>query len=147
MDFSLTQRQQETRQRIQNYCRQELAAGAGDLDAAPVARTPEMMAARIRKLGESGLLGLGYPEGEGGSGGDLRDSVTLIRELGEVCPATALAVLSSVGLCARALLEWGSGDDRKSVPALLRGEALGACGPRPWRPGAGSASAGAKTWW
>lgn len=129
MEFRFSEEQSELQQRIRDCCRREIAPKAADLDAAPADRTLEMIRDRVRVLGREGLLGVGFPVEAGGAGGDLLGTVVLHQELGEVCPATALSVLSSAGLCARALLDWGGKPERDAfLAALLRGEAIGAWG-------------------
>jgi len=128
MDFSLSKAQQETQQRLKDFCSQKLAPGAAELDSVPAERVPEAIAKRLRQLGEAGLLGLGYPEGKGGSGGDLFSSVLLIEELGRICASTALSALTSAGLCGHALCKWGGEKEKKMLTALLRGQLIGACG-------------------
>lgn len=129
MEFRFSKEQSELQQRIRDCCRREIAPRAADLDAAPADRTLEMIRDRVRVLGREGLLGVGFPVEAGGAGGDLLSAVVVHQELGEACPATALCVLSSAGLCARALFEWGGKAERDAfLPALLRGEAIGAWG-------------------
>jgi len=129
MDFSFSEEQLANKQRVRDYCRQELASRAAELDQATEDEAQEMMRERLRGLGRNGLLGCGFPEDVGGSGEDLFASVALLQELGEACPATGLAVLASVGLCARALHEWGEGQKtRQSLSTLLTGERIGTYG-------------------
>jgi len=136
MDFKLTEEQLNIQQNIRKYCQQELAPRASELDSAPLEKTPEMISERLKALAKEGFLGLGFPADAGGSGDDLFNAVLLVMELGEACPATALSVTSSVGLCARALYEWGSPEERKKyLTDLLSGEILGAYGAL--EPGAG----------
>ena len=129
MEFTFTEEQLEMQQRIRDCCRREVAPGAADLDEASGERAQEIVRERFRTLAREGLLGLGLPAEAGGSGDDLLGAVVLHQELGEVCPATALSVLSSVGLCARALCEWGGEAERDGLlKDLLGGEASGAWG-------------------
>ncbi len=107
MEFRFTDEQLEVQQRIRDCCRKEISPGAADLDAASVEKAQGMIRERAKILAREGLLGLGLPAEMGGVGGDVLSTVVLHQELGEACPATALSVLSSVGLCARALCEWG----------------------------------------
>ena len=49
-----------------------------------------------------------------------------MQELGQACPATALAVLASVGLCARSIHNWGSAAEKeKYLTDLLNGTKIG----------------------
>jgi alkylation response protein AidB-like acyl-CoA dehydrogenase len=129
MEFMFTDQQSGLQQRIRDCCRQEIAPKAADLDAAPLDKAADMIKQRMKVLAREGILGLGFPEDVGGVGGDLLGTVLLHQELGEVCPATGLSVLSSVGLCARALHEWGEKAERDAfLRGLLAGETIGACG-------------------
>jgi len=129
MEFRFTDEQLEVQQRIRDCCRTEISPGAADLDAASAEEAQGMIRERAKILAREGLLGLGFPSDLGGVGGDLLNSVVLHQELGNACPATALSVLSSVGLCARALCEWGEKAEQESLlGGLLGGETIGACG-------------------
>ena len=129
MEFRFTDEQLEVQQRIRDCCRKEILPGAADLDAASAEEAQGMIRERARILAREGLLGLGFPSEMGGVGGDLLGTVVLHQELGEACPATALSVLSSVGLCARALCEWGEKAERDAfLGGLLGGETIGAFG-------------------
>ena len=129
MDFTFSKEQLSTQQTIRDFCQNEIAPGAADLDRAAPEEAMAMIRERILKLAESGLLGLGFSSDAGGVGTDLIGPVFLMQELGAVCPSTGLAVLSSVGLCARALHEWGAQAEKdRDLAALLRGQAVGAFG-------------------
>jgi alkylation response protein AidB-like acyl-CoA dehydrogenase len=129
MEFTFTDEQLDLQQRIRDCCRREIAPRAADLDGAPPDETKEMIRESTKILAREGLLGLGFPAEAGGAGGDLLSTVGLYQELGEACPATALSVLSSVGLCGRAIHEWGEKTERDAyLPDLLGGEKIGSCG-------------------
>ncbi len=129
MEFKLTDKQLETQKSIRDYCQKELAPKAEELDQASAGQAQEMIKARLADLGQKGFLGLGFPSEAGGNDGDLLCAAILLQELGDACPATALAVLSSVGICARAIYEWGGQDDKdKYLSDLLAGKIIGAYG-------------------
>jgi len=129
MEFRFTDDQSEVQQRIKDCCRKEILPGAAELDGASAVEAEGMMKARARTLAREGFLGLGLPVEMGGAGGGLLAAVVLHQELGDACPATALSVLSSVGLCARALSEWGEKAEQDAfLKGLVGGEIIGACG-------------------
>ncbi len=129
MEFTFTEEQLDLQRRIRDCCRREIAPGAADLDEASGERAQELLRERFRSLAREDVLGLGLPAEAGGAGGDLLEAVVLHRELGEACASTALSVLSSVGLCARALCEWAGETDRDAfLKGLLDGEVIGAWG-------------------
>ena len=128
MEFRLTDTQSDLQERIKACCQREIASKAADLDAAPLDRTADMIRERMKVLAGEGLLGLGFPVDAGGVGADLLGTVLLHQELGDACASTALSVLSSVGLCARALHEWGEKPEGGPLlKRLLAGETVGAC--------------------
>ncbi len=129
MEFSFTEEQLDIQQKIRDYCQRVLVPGAAELDAAPLDQTLDIIKNRMKSLAQEGFLGLGFPTEAGGSGKDLMSTVVLLQELGEACPATALAAISSVGLCARAIYEWGTKEQKDQyLEKLLSGEMLGAYG-------------------
>ncbi len=129
MEFSFSDEQMEVQKRVRACCEGGIAAGAAELDGASAERSQEMIAERAGILAREGLLGLGLPEEKGGAGGDLLSAVLLHQELGEACPATAISVLYSIGLCARALCMWDGGAEGDSfLKGLVAGEIIGAFG-------------------
>jgi alkylation response protein AidB-like acyl-CoA dehydrogenase len=129
MEFRFSDEQLDVRQRIRDCCARQIAPAAPDLDAASVEDGQAMIRERAKMLAREGLLGLGLPAEGGGPAGDLLSAVVLHQELGAACPATALSVLSSIGLCARALCEWGDAALRDTcLKDLLAGEIIGAFG-------------------
>jgi len=129
MEFSFTDEHLDIQQKIRDYCQRVLVPGAAELDAAPPDQTLDMIRNRLKSLAQEGFLGLAFPTEAGGSGKDLLCTVILFQELGEACPATALAAISSVGLCARAIHEWGTKEQKDQyLEKLLSGEMVGAYG-------------------
>ncbi len=127
MQFTFSDEQLDVQRRIGDCCRRTIAPGAAELDAAPADKAPEMIRERLRILAREGFLGLGLPGEAGGAGGGLLSTLLLHQELGEACPATALSVLSSVGVCARALCGWAEPPERDAfLKGLLAGERIGA---------------------
>ena len=122
MEFELTDKYLEIKNSIHDYCQRELAPQAMALDTAPADKALEMVKARISDLGQKGFLGLGFPNEAGGNDGDLLSSTILLQELGQACPATALAVFASVGLCARAIYNWGAASEKEQYLSDLLSE-------------------------
>lgn len=81
-----------------------------------------------RKAADLGLLGAGYPESVGGSGGDGADSVIICEELHYAgCPGGVFASLFTSGIAVPHMI--ASGDQRlidRYVKPTLRGEKIGA---------------------
>jgi alkylation response protein AidB-like acyl-CoA dehydrogenase len=100
--------------------------------------------ALFERLAEHGLLGIQIPEDYGGAGLSAVDYCICIEELARVDPAVALSVAAHNGLCTAHLFRFGTeAQKRRFVPALARGERLGAWGLT--ESDAGSDAAGMRT--
>ena len=84
MDFTLSEEQIAFRDSIRRFALAEL----GD-DAARRASHPEYPWDVARKLAGLGVLGITFPEADGGAGGTLVDAILAIQAVGEVCPRSA----------------------------------------------------------
>lgn len=82
-----------------------------------------------RKAGDAGILGIGYPEEYGGSGGDIFVKIASSEELMRCGSAGVVAGLGSLDISIPHILALGT-DDQKSrfVPPVLRGEKISALG-------------------
>lgn len=74
LDFSFTEEQEQVRDMVRRFCEAEIAPLAREADETEI--FPREL---FRKWGEVGLLGVRYPEADGGAG---MDKITdcLIRE-------------------------------------------------------------------
>ena len=83
----------------------------------------------IKQMGKMGLFGLPFPEEVGGMGGDFLSFCLAIEELARVDQSVAITLEASVGLSAMQIFRSGTVEQKeKFLPALVRGEALGAFG-------------------
>lgn len=90
-----------------------------------------------RKAAEIGLLGIGFPEGLGGTEADLFHEVALSEELTRCGSGGVVAGLMSLGIALPPILVAGSEEQKKRfVPPVLRGEKIAALGIT--EPGGGS---------
>ncbi|MFV0300104.1 MAG: acyl-CoA dehydrogenase family protein [Paracoccus sp. (in: a-proteobacteria)] len=97
-----------------------------------------------RKAGDAGLLGIGYPEELGGTGGDLFQKVVWIEELMRAGSGGLVASLDSLGIGIPPLIRFGSDElKRRIVPQVLAGDKIYALAIT--EPGGGSDVAGLKT--
>jgi alkylation response protein AidB-like acyl-CoA dehydrogenase len=78
----------------------------------------------FRLLGRSGLLGLAYPEEQGGGGQPYEVYLQVLEELASVWASIAVGV-SVHSLSCHPLAAFGSEQQRKRLPELLAGELLG----------------------
>ena len=122
MDFRLSEEQQLLRRTVREFAETEIRPHVRDWDQAqhfPVELVP--------KLASLGLLGVQFPESDGGAGMSAIDYCICIEELARVDPGVALSVAAHNGLCAAHIAMFGSEEQKREylVP-LARGEKIGA---------------------
>ncbi len=139
MDFELSPEQRALRATIREFAQAEVAPHAAAWDRE--ARFPVEV---VRKLGALGVMGLPFPEAEGGVGAGTLELALVIEELARVDASVAITVSANAGLAGAVLHQFGSPaqKERWLVP-LARGETLGALAGT--EPGAGSDVAGITT--
>jgi butyryl-CoA dehydrogenase len=124
MDFALTEDQKMLRTMVRDFAERELEPIADEIDEE--ARFP---AESIKKAAELGLMGIGYPEKYGGSGGGAIEQVITFEEVARVCAATAVVIIASNELAGHPIYVHGNEEQRQQyLTPLLRGEKLGAFG-------------------
>ena len=139
MNFTLTQEQRAFADSVSRFARAELADGA--LARAHSAAYPWDVAARIA---QQGLLGVLFPEADGGAGGTLMDAVIAIQEVALVCPRSADIVQAGNFGPIRTFQEYASAEQKaRFLPELLAGRSLISLGMT--EPDAGSAVTELKT--
>ncbi|MPZ16509.1 MAG: acyl-CoA dehydrogenase [Luteitalea sp.] len=139
MDFRLSDEQQLLRRSVRELGEAEIRPHVMVWDEAQA-----FPPALFGRLAELGLLGIQIPEDYGGAGLSAVDYCICIEELARVDPAIALSVAAHNGLCTAHLFRFGTeAQRRRFVPALARGERLGAWGLT--EPDAGSDAAGMRT--
>ena len=139
MDFELSEEHQAFAESVRRFARNRLAAGA--LARAHCADYPWEVA---RALAEQGLLGIAFPEADGGQGGTLMHAVLAIQEVALVCPKSADIVQAGNFGPIRTFVEYASPEQKKRwLPELLAGRKVIALGMT--EPDAGSAATELKT--
>ena len=139
MNFTLTEEQRAFADSVSRFARAELADGA--LARAHSAAYPWDVAA---KIAQQGLLGVLFPEADGGAGGTLMDAVIAIQELALVCPRSADIVQAGNFGPIRTFQEYASAEQKaRFLPDLLAGRSLISLGMT--EPDAGSAVTELKT--
>jgi alkylation response protein AidB-like acyl-CoA dehydrogenase len=123
-DFALDEADRQIRDTARAFAQREVAPGAAARD-----RTATFEPALLARAGELGLMGLPYPEEEGGSGAGTVAYALAAEEIARVCASTALSYVAAVSLGEGALHLFGTPEQkaRYLVPAC-RGEALVAFG-------------------
>lgn len=139
MNFELSEEHRSFADSVRRFARDKLAAAA--LTRAHAAEYPWRTA---RLLAEQGLLGIAFPEADGGQGGTLMHAVLAIQEVALVCPKSADIVQAGNFGPIRTFVEYASAEQKsRFLSGLLAGEKLIALGMS--EPEAGSAVTELKT--
>lgn len=139
MDFALTQEQELIRESAYKFGQAEILPGLAERD-----RAHESDPSTLKKLGDSGFLGVCMPEKYGGMGADYV-SLGLVCEELERADSTARVVMSvHVGLHSMTLLQWGTEEQKQRwIPDLATGRRVAGFGLT--EPNAGSDAINIKT--
>ena len=133
MNFALTEEQQAFADSVRRFARQELAPGALQR-----AHSPKYPWETAQKIAAQGLMGIAFPEADGGAGGTLMDAVIAIQEVALACPRSADIVQAGNFGPIRTFVEYANADQkRRFLPDLLGGRKLMSLGMT--EPEAGSA--------
>lgn len=124
MDFSLTEDQKMLRTMVRDFAEKELEPIAAQIDEE--ARFP---AESIKKAAEIGLMGTGFPEEYGGSGGGAIEQAIIFEEIARVCASTSVILIVTNELTSYPIYTFGTEEQKQQflIP-LTRGEKLGAFG-------------------
>ncbi len=139
MNFELNEESRAFADSVSKFARAHLADGA--LARAHTHGYPWDVAGRIA---EQGLLGVLFPEADGGAGGTLLDAVIAIQEVALVCPRSADIVQAGNFGPIRTFQEYATAEQKaRFLPDLLAGRSLISLGMT--EPDAGSAVTELKT--
>ena len=123
MDFRPTEEQELLRRTVREFAESEIGPHVMEWDEAQ-----KFSDDLLPKLAALGLAGVQFPEDYGGAALSAVDYCICIEELARVCPAVALSVAAHNGLCSAHISAFGSGEQKKQVPA--RGSSAARCGAR-----------------
>ncbi len=139
MNFELSEEHQAFADSVSRFAQDKLSAGA--LARAHSAHYPWDTA---DLLAEQGLLGIAFPEADGGQGGTLMHAVLAIQQVALVCPKSADIVQAGNFGPIRTFVEYATPEQKaRFLPDLLAGKKLIALGMS--EPDAGSAVTELKT--
>ena len=139
MDFELSEEHQAFADSVRRFAHDKLADGALER-----AHSPEFPWATARLIAEQGLMGIAFPEADGGQGGTLMHAVLAIQEVALVCPKSADIVQAGNFGPIRTFVEYASAEQKaRFLPDLLGARMLIALGMS--EPDAGSAVTELKT--
>ena len=103
MDFELTDEQQLIRDAVREFAEAEVAPIAAELDREH--RFPHEL---LPKLAEMNLMGMTYPEKEGGAGADYVSYVIAVEEISRVCASTGIIMSSHNSLATWPIYTFGT---------------------------------------
>mgnify|MGYP000594318028 CR=1 FL=1 len=133
MNFDLSPEDQAFADAVSRFAKDRLAAGALER-----AHSPHYPWEAARMLAEQGLLGIAFPDGDGGQGGTLMHAVLAIQQVALVCPKSADIVQAGNFGPIRTFVEYATEEQkRRFLPDLLGGRKLISLGMT--EPDAGSA--------
>lgn len=139
MNFELSEEHQAFADSVSRFAQDKLAAGA--LERAHSSEYPWEIA---QLLAKQGLLGIAFPEADGGQGGTLMHAVLAIQQIALVCPKSADIVQAGNFGPIRTFVEYASPEQKdRFLPDLLGGRKLISLGMT--EPDAGSAVTELKT--
>ena len=121
MNFQLSEEQQLIEQSARDFAKEYLDPIAGQLD-----QTGEFPKDVVKELASHDFLGLHLPADIGGADAGWVSYVTVVESLSRSCAAVA-SIVNNQAMVSNAIYRWGNDAQRKRyVPALIKGELIGA---------------------
>jgi len=107
---------------VRQFSAKNLAPRADEVD-----EKEEFPIDQFRGLAELGLTGMTIPEEFGGSGGEYKDFMVVIEEVGAACGSTSTVLITHVSLGSQTIYHGGSDEQRQRwLPSLATGEKIAA---------------------
>jgi len=124
MDFELNEEQIMIRNMVHDFAEKEIAPVAREYN-----RNESFPADLVKKMGETGFMGLNLPAEYGGGGADYTSYCVMLEELAKADLGMATTVSAHISLAGKSIANWGN-DEQKSkyLPKLASGEMLGCFG-------------------
>jgi alkylation response protein AidB-like acyl-CoA dehydrogenase len=124
IDFRLNDEQEELRQIVQSFARDEVAPVIGGYY-----ERGEFPAGLVASMGKMGLFGLPFPAEYGGMGGDYFTLCLALEELARVDSSVAITLEAGVSLGAMPIFRFGTPEQKQAwLPQLCAGTRLAAFG-------------------
>ena len=107
---------------VRTFATDQLAPKADEVD-----EKEEFPLEQFRGLADLGLTGMTVPEEFGGSGGDYRDFMVVLEEVGAACGSTSTVLITHVSLGSQTIYHGGSEEQcQRWLPALASGKNIAA---------------------
>lgn len=122
MDFELSEEQRMLKKMVRDFADKEIAPIAAGID-----KSGEFPWDCVRKMGELGLFGLVLPPAFGGTGPDRLGFLVALEEISAASASVAIALLCGTGPAFLILKAGNEEQKARYLPAMAKGECLGAC--------------------
>ncbi len=132
MDYLLTEEQIMIRDMVAKFAKEEIAPVASDNE-----KNGTFPSEIIKKAGELGLMGVGYPAEYGGAGMDYVSYMIAVEEISKACASTGVIVSAHSSLSVDPIFSFGTEEQKqKYLPEMCSGKWIGCHALT--EPGAGS---------
>lgn len=121
MDFELTEQQKMLRKTVEDFAAKEVAPIAQEID-----KSGEFPWDCVKKMAGLGLFGIPLPPNYGGTGPDKLGFLVALEEISKASAGLALALGTSSAIASMILALGNDEQKAKYLPALAKGERLGA---------------------
>jgi butyryl-CoA dehydrogenase len=122
MEFELTDEQQLIRDAVREFAAAEVTPIAAELD-----RDHRFPRELLPKLAEMNLMGMPYPEKEGGAGADYVSYVIAVEELSRACASTGIILSAHTSLATWPIFKFGTeAQKERYLHDMASGRRLGA---------------------
>ena len=121
MDLRFTEEQERTRKMARELAAKEIAPIAAEID-----ETGQFPREVMEKMAEAGLFGILIPPPFGGAGGERLTFALTVEEIAAASASVAWSFLTSTGVAFLILAFGSDAQKKKYLPALAKGETLGA---------------------
>jgi len=122
MDFELTDEQQLIRDAVREFAEAEVTPIAAEIDREH--RFPHEL---LPKLAEMNLMGMPYPEKEGGAGADYVSYVIAVEEISRACASTGIILSAHTSLATWPIFKFGTEAQKdRYLHDMASGRRLGA---------------------
>jgi butyryl-CoA dehydrogenase len=122
MDFELTDEQQLIRDAVREFAEAEVTPIAAEID-----RDHRFPYELLPKLAEMNLMGMPYPEKEGGAGADYVSYVIAVEEISRACASTGIILSAHTSLATWPIFKFGTEAQKdRYLHDMASGRRLGA---------------------
>ncbi len=139
MDYLLNEEQKMMKDMVSKFAQEEIKPKASENE-----KTGTFPKEIIKKVGELGLMGVGYPVEYGGAGMDFISYMIAVEEISKACASTGVIVSAHSSLSVDPIFRFGTEEQKKKfLPPMCSGEKIGCHALT--EPGAGSDAGATKT--